>query len=193
MKKFFYAIIALAMLASCQTNSTKNNEVAEANVVEEVITVPLQDFGDMAGELVGKQVALNGTIDHVCKHGGQKMFMVHQNSDARIKITTGENMAAFNTELEGENVKVLGIVDELRIDEDYLREWEEELIADKESIAGEKVHMGEGEGEGDHHEEDGGEFDQINEYRKMIKDSGKDYISFFSVVCVEYDVDNSGV
>jgi hypothetical protein len=104
-------------------------------------------------------------------------------------------MAAFNTELEGENVNVLGVVDELRIDEDYLREWEEELKHEDHSEAGEQVHMGEGEGESgdDHHEADhSGEYDQINKYREMIKESGKDYISFFSVVCVEYEVIDSG-
>lgn len=195
MKNIFYAIITIAILASCQTKTTNNDASAEVNVVEETIDVQLNDFADKAGELVGKQIALNGTIDHVCKHGGQKMFMVNQDSEARIKITTGENMAAFNTELEGENVQVLGVVDELRIDEEYLREWEEELKADKESKAGEQVHMGEGggEGDGDHDEDQSGEFDQINEYREMIKDSGKEYISFFSVVCVEYEVVDGGV
>ena len=27
-----------------------------------------------------------------------------------------------------------------------------------------------------------------NDYRKQIAESGKDYISFFSVTCVEYEV-----
>jgi hypothetical protein len=194
MKKLLFAIAAIALMVSCQTNTSNkdsNTLTAQAETTE-IIDLPLKDFSEQAGEMVGKQIALYGTIDHVCKHGGQKMFMVNQDSDARVKITTGENMAAFNTELEGENVKVLGVVDELRIDEDYLREWEEELKADQESEAGEKVHMGEGEGE--HHEEEhGGEYDQINKYRQMIMESEKDYISFFSVVCVEYEVVEEGV
>lgn len=195
MKKFFIAIFALAMLAGCQTNTQKTEAAAEEVVVEEVVLVPLDDFKNKAGELVGKQIVLNGTIDHVCKHGGQKMFMVNQDSDARIKITTGEDMAAFNTELEGENLKVLGVVDELRIDEEWLREWEEELKAEKESKAADQVHMGEGEGESDadHHEDNSGEYDQIKAYREKIKESGKEYISFFSVVCVEYEVTVGGV
>jgi hypothetical protein len=196
MKKLLFAIAAIALLVSCQNNTAneQTNQVAETVVVE-TIDVQLKDFDDKAGEMVGKQIALLGTIDHVCKHGGQKMFMVNQDSDARVKITTGEDMAAFNTELEGENVKVLGVVDELRIDEEYLREWEEELKAEQKSEAGEQVHMGEGEGEGeDHHEGDNSqEYEQINKYRQMIQESEKDYISFFSVVCVEYKVIEKGV
>jgi hypothetical protein len=127
-------------------------------------------------------------IDHVCKHGGQKMFLVNENADARIKIVTGENMAAFNTELVGESVNVVGTVDELRIDEEYLKEWEEEILAGMghdEGEKSEKVHMGE------HQETEGDEnpdLIQINNYREKIAESEKDYISFFSVVCVEYEI-----
>lgn len=196
MKKLIFAGILLAFLVSCQNNNTTTDQsVSQTSVQEDPVMVQLNEFDEQAGNLVGKQVTLSGTIDHVCKHGGQKMFMVHRDSDARVKITTGEDMAAFNTELEGENLMVVGIVDELRIDEDYLREWEEELKADQKSEAGEKVHMGEGEGEADHHEESdhSQEYDQIKAYRDMIKASGKDYVSFFSVTCLKYDIVEQGV
>ena len=195
MKTYFYALIALMLFTvSCQNNSEKatSAEVEEVVVIEEVVPVDLADFKDVAGELVGKQIALNGMIDHVCKHGGQKMFLVNENADARIKIVTSENMAAFNTELEGESVNVIGIVDELRIDEEYLKEWEEEILAGlegEEGEKGEKVHMGEGEGE--HHEEENAELQQINNYRQKIAESEKDYISFFTVVCIEYEIDET--
>lgn len=194
MKSFIYGIIAMVFVfAACQNNTVKqqDNEVVEV-VVEQAVALDLANFEAQAGELVGKQVVLNGMIDHVCKHGGQKMFLVNQDADARVKITTGENMAAFNTELEGETVRVLGIVDEQRIDENYLREWEEELLAapieGENSEHGEVVHMGEHGGQGEAEAEENPEMKQINEYRQMIKESGKEYISFFSVTCVEYEV-----
>jgi hypothetical protein len=190
MKTYFYALIALMLFTvSCQNSSQKatNTEVVEV-VVEEVVPVDLADFKSVAGDLVGKDIALNGLIDHVCKHGGQKMFLVNENGDARVKIVTGEDMAAFNTELEGESANVVGVVDELRIDEEYLKEWEEEILAGvghDEGEKSEKVHMGE------HQESESDEnpdLIQINNYREKIAESGKDYISFFSVVCVEYEV-----
>lgn len=193
MKTYFFALIALLLITvSCENSSQKaSNTEVEVAVVEEVIPVELADFSARAGDLVGKQVELYGMIDHVCKHGGQKMFLVNEDGETRIKIVTGENMAAFNTELEGESVNVIGIVDELRIDEEYLKEWEQEVLAGlegDEGDKGEKVHMGE------HKESASGEnpeLEQINNYRKQIAESGKDYISFFSVICVDYEVDDN--
>ena len=196
MKTYFYAIVALFLFTvSCQNAENKNKaeDATEEAVVEEIVVVNLVDFNDKAEGLIGKQVLLTGMIDHVCKHGGQKMFLVNENADARIKIVPGEDMAAFNTELVGESVKVVGIVDEFRIDEEYLREWEEEVLAGlsgEEGEKGEKVHMGEGEGE-HHEEEENANLKQIKDYRAQIAESDKDYISFFSVVCLEYEVDEA--
>lgn len=193
MKTYFFALIAVLLITvSCENSTQKaSNKEVEVIQTEEVVPVDLVDFSAKAGDLVGKQVELYGMIDHVCKHGGQKMFLVNENGDARIKIVTGENMAAFNTELEGESVNVLGIVDELRIDEEYLKEWEEEVLAGlegDEGEKGEKVHMGE------HQESENAEnpeLGQINNYRAKIAESEKDYISFFSVICVDYEVDDN--
>ena len=195
MKKLILSIIALTfVLVSCQNTNQKEATVtpSEEVVIEQITDLDLKDFKKNAEDLTGKQIKMSGTVDHVCKHGGQKLFIVHEESDARVKVTTGENMAAFNTELEGETVWVVGVVEELRIDEEYLREWEEEVLAGlgpDEGEKAEKVHMGEGEGEHHEHEsEENPDLKQINKYREKIAESEKDYISFFSVVCVEYDV-----
>ena len=195
MNKLFYALLVMLFVATaCQNNTEKQQdpEIVEV-VVEEAVYLDLSNFEDKAESLIGKQIIMNGMIDHVCKHGGQKMFIVNENGDARIKITTGENMAAFNTELVGETVKVVGVIDEQRIDEEYLREWEEELSAGaveaENSEHGEIVHMGEHGGVGEAIEtEESPEMKQINEYRQKIAESGKEYISFFSVTCIEYEV-----
>ncbi len=199
MKSILPFLIALLFIAvSCQNsaNKTESTVVVEQIGDDEIVVVPLANFSDDAEELVGKQIVLNGTVDHVCKHGGQKLFLVNEDAGARVKVVTGEDMAAFNTELEGESVMVVGVVDELRIDEDYLREWEEEVLAGigpDEGEKSEKVHMG--DGEGDHHddEEENADLKQIKKYREKIAESGKDYISFFSVICVDYEVDDDPV
>lgn len=201
----FFAL--LIILSSCE-NASKENDASQGDAnsseIENIAVINLKDFDDKAGEFVGKRVLLTGTIDHVCKHGGQKMFIVSEEAETRVKIVTGENMAAFNTDLEGESLSVLGVVDELRIDEEYLREWEEELKDNSgHEEENEAMHMGEKKGEphvgdGDHHheEEASGEMKQINNLRQQLSESGKEYLSFFSVVCVEYEVvstDEEGV
>ncbi|MEJ2596168.1 MAG: hypothetical protein P8100_13835 [bacterium] len=197
MKSILWSTVILVFLfAACQNQSDKSQSAPIEEIgTEKAVDVDLANFEEEANLLVGKQVVLNGMVDHVCKHGGQKLFLVNQDADARVKITTGENMAAFNTELEGETVRVVGIVEEQRIDEDYLREWEEEItggpIEGENSQHGEKVHMGEHNQEMEAEAEENPEMRQINNYREMIQESGKDYISFFSVTCVEYEVLNT--
>ena len=192
MKKLLIAFIALAFVAvSCENkNTSKENEATtEEVVVEEIVEIDLIEFDDKVVELVGKKIIIAGTVDHICKHGGQKLFIVKEDSDTRLKIIPDENIAAFNTELEGESIEIVGIVEEQRIDEDYLKEWEEEV---KEGIAedqGEGIHV-DGEGEMEHDEEGNNTeaFEKINRLREMLAESGEDHISFYSVLCVEYKI-----
>jgi hypothetical protein len=193
MKNYLFMLLVVAIaFTSCDQNTKSNKEEQTQNVtvVEEVTPIMVAEFDEKAGDFVGKKVKLEGTVDHICKHGGQRLFLVTPESDARIKITPDEEIAAFNTDLEGSNIIITGIVEEQRIDEDYLREWEEEVKSGAE--------LADGKGEGTHlggQVEKGGEgadiseeMEKINNLREMIKESGNDYLSFFSVLCTEYQV-----
>jgi len=199
MKKIFLSLILLALIISACENKIEKTSIKsdllqiknnESNFVE------LKDFESKAPDLVGKKVKVIGTIDHVCQHGGQKMFLVSKDADARIKVVTGENMAAFNTDLIGETVTVIGTVDELRIDKEYLREWEEEVkgkkIVDEEEenpAMHAKEQKGQQIGDGEHHEEEqSSEMQQIINLRQQLTESGKEYLSYFSIICTDYEV-----
>ncbi len=179
------------VLSACENQQNKEAASEEEVVlIEEIIPVALSDFELKAEELVGKQVMLTGTVDHVCKHGGQRMFVIETGSEGRVKVTPDENIAAFKTDLEGQSVKLIGIVEEQRIDEDYLKEWEEEIMAG--------VDMGDDKGEGSHlggNTEKGGsdadmeeEMEKVNNLRQEIAESEKGYLAFYSVLCTEYEV-----
>lgn len=192
MKKLLFSIIVLAFVAvSCENSTTKNtdNTKSEEVVIDKITEVNLVDFDDKVAGLVGKKISISGTVDHICKHGGQKLFIVDTESEGRVKVTPDENIAAFNSELEGENIHIIGIVEEQRIDEDYLKEWEEEVKAGTEEEQGEGIHV-EGEGEMKHDEEGNNteDFEKINRLREMLAESGDDHLSFYSVLCVEYEV-----
>jgi len=191
MKKYLVALVALVfVLSACENQQNKEAASEEVVVVEEIVPVSLSDFEVKAEELVGKQVMLSGTVDHVCKHGGQRMFVIETGSEGRVKITPDENIAAFKTDLEGQSVKLIGIVEEQRIDEDYLKEWEEEILAG--------VDMGDDKGEGSHlggNTEKGGsdadmeeEMEKVNNLRQEIAETEKGYLAFYSVLCTEYEV-----
>jgi len=200
MKNYLLIITLIALFAtSCENNNKvkeADNSAEKMTIVEEITPVAVADFEDKAGDFVSKKIKLIGTVDHICKHGGQRLFLVSETSDARIKITPDEEIAAFNAELEGNRIELIGIVEEQRIDEDYLREWEEEIKSgsDMADDKGEGSHLGgkvEKGGEGADINE---EMEKINNLREMIKESGTDHLSFYSVLCTDYtiieDVDN---
>jgi hypothetical protein len=162
--------------------------VSSATPKGDVTKIKLKNFKKKAGEYVGKTIKLEGIVDHICEHGGKKMFLVEEKSDARVKITPDENLAAFNQDLVGETVEIIGVVKEFRLDEDYLIEMEENVKADSKEES--EIHMGDGEHKGQNKEEHNTEdqMKQINNLRQKLKDSGKDHLSYYSVEATSYKI-----
>jgi hypothetical protein len=104
-----------AFMWACGNQQTAQQEevVEEEIVVEQPIMLTLAEFQEKAPSLVGREVQLEGDVIHVCKHGGKKMFITADDPDLRIKITSGEEMPAFEPELEGSHITVLGVVEEI--------------------------------------------------------------------------------
>jgi hypothetical protein len=128
---------------------------------------------------VGKKVAVEGIVTHVCRHEGQKMFITSTNSDERIKITCGEHDAGFDMELEGNTVKVTGTLKELRIDETYINNMETDII---EECAHEQKQLSEEEKaklEG---------MDRVTALRAQLKESEKGYLSNLWIENIEFEV-----
>ncbi len=192
MKKLFLLLFAASMLAACNNsqNSTTTEEAGGDQVAEAPVAITLAEFEDKADGLVGKQIVFTGIVDHTCKHGGKRMFLVDENSDAHLKVESGENISSFDASLEGSEVKVIGIVNEKVIDKAYLDEWEADV--QKEIESSKNLHMGNHEKgkEGDGEEENEAEesMNQIKNLREMLAESGKDHLSFYSVECIEYEV-----
>ena len=199
MKKLSFVFIALALLAGSCKNSPKKSENGSQTgkqatltpTPEKVTTVTVADFKEKAPDLVGQSVVIEGTVDHVCKHGGQKMMLIAQNTENKVKITPDEKIAAFKPELEGNDVRVTGKVEELKVDENYLSEWEDEVNEGLNGKEGKGVHEGkEGNKENakaDQEENGGQTLQQIENLRKKLKESGKKYLSYYSVVCSKYE------
>jgi len=189
MKKIlFMALVMSAFLYSC--NSSKTDEATQtAMTVEQIV--------EKASEFVDKEVILEGTVSHVCKHGGKKMFLMGENPDVKIKIVPNEKLSSFETDLEGSDVTVTGKVIELRIDEEYLANWEAEIKVELESETEDTEHnIAESDPKhlGTHkekkeevaEEEVEDPYAGVKELRKELQDSGKKYLSFYSIECSEF-------
>lgn len=185
-KKFYLFAIAAIFFASC--NNTPNEQAAEGQQIyageTEVVMVSPDEFNANPDAFVNKNVVIEGTAVHVCKHGGKRMFIIGTDPENRIQVKAGDAIASFDEALEGSDVVINGLVDELRIDEAYLTQWENELKADNpESDL--KIHRGE-EGhdhdEGDAHKE----YEQIEDYRAQLAEQNVDHLSFYSIIASEY-------
>lgn len=190
MKKIFLMLIVAVFVFAC--NNPENNNNSESNI-EEIAKVDILNFEKSAINLVDKKIEVIATISHVCEHGGKKMFLVDEETEESVKVTLGENMAAFKTDLVGNTVKVIGTVEELRIDEAYLVEWENEILAEVEKEKTEAKSNVSGHTPGSKDEEaDLGDHkdakDSIADFRKQIAESGTDHLSFFSIICEKYEV-----
>ena len=171
--------IALLFLSACNLGTKEQ----AGQVQTDTIRIAVLTFEQEAPSYVDSLVMLEGTVFHTCKHSGKRMFLVDGTDSIRVEVTTGPDIPKFDEKLVGSRVRVFGTVRELRIDEKYLAEWENEVKNPKASEAtgvhtGAKGHEDQGEKE---------KLDQINAYRDQIRQSGKDYLSFYTVEAISFE------
>ena len=209
-RKILFLFVVTAFIAACNNtqNPSTDTEGSEQEMTAELVTLTIVDFDNEAGNYVGKEVQISGLVNHTCKHGGKRMFIIDPETEQTVKIEAGENIASFDAELEGSEVIATGIINELIIDEAYLIEWEAEIEEEmskatteeetENTEAGEEGEHAEGEGEHEHaggglgEKADMGEhisgMEKIENYRNQIKESGKDHLSFYSIECISFEL-----
>jgi hypothetical protein len=191
--------VCLLALAACQGNEAQIEE-------QEAIALSIEEFNADQEIYEGKLLAVSGTVEHVCKHGGKRMFIMGEDPEQRVKIETTDDVGPFAMELEGSDVAVEGIVQVLKVDHAYLDNWEEEVRLNFEEQKSEESHVecehdSEHEGEDEHKGEDthAGEEDdhhhhssleetlkQIESLRQKLAESEKGYLGFYSLECKSY-------
>jgi hypothetical protein len=202
-KVFFYLLLAVAFTAC--NNETATTEVSDENAVETTQEgLSVDNLLDNIDNMVGQEVTVFGTVDHVCKHGGGKMVIYTTDPENGIHIDATDESGKFRAdELMDETVAVVGTVDEFVVDDGYIAEKEaklEEMKAEQgddveeveDEHEGEKVHKGNApDNDGKHKKQIKGLENQIASLKEELataKEEGKDHLSFYSVKCVSYKV-----
>ena len=201
-KVFFYLLLAVAFTAC--NNEAKTPEIVDANVVSNKEGLSVDNLLNQIDSLVGQEVTVFGTVDHVCKHGGGKMVIYTEDPENGIHINATDESGNFRAdEVMDEMVTVTGIVDEFIVDDGFIAEKEaklEEMKADKDNDAEEveDEHEGEKLSKGNSPDNDGKHQKQIKGLENQIaslkaeldtaRAQGKDHLSFFSVKCITYKV-----
>ncbi|MBI9072056.1 MAG: hypothetical protein JEY94_10675 [Melioribacteraceae bacterium] len=179
------SILSLLIAAFLFTACAKKEETKPVEKADTEITkVSVEEFDSVAVNLVGKTVEVKGTVVHVCEHGGKRCHIVGEDQKTKVKIEAGK-VEKFEKELEGSDITAIGVVAELRIDNAYLDNWEKETNAVEKEVEGKGIHDGQDEDAEDHHAKES-TLKQIETLRVKLKESGKEFLGYYSIECSEY-------
>lgn len=127
MQRAAFLILISFLVLSCSQSTQENNNSAESPEAVKIVTASIQELLASPGEYEGKEVAVSGMVTHVCRHGGQKCFIVADDGETQIRIVPGGDIDEFKIELEGSTVAFKGVFRILTTEET------EELVEDYES------------------------------------------------------------
>lgn len=164
MKKTFLFLSMIALFVSCGENPQKasTTEAAETEVTGKPV-LSIADFNSEAGKWVNQEVEITGIVDHVCKEGGKRLFLVDDFGNVHID---GEER--FDESLTGNAVAVTGIVKEFRVDEAYCLQLEEdEIQKHKKGLDTEEFYAQ--------------KMEQVKMYRDSMQSAGVDHLSFYTI------------
>jgi len=171
MKKYLSILAGIALMISACGSGDEAKETTDSTQVAEVIEAPfikINEFDSLAGNYVDKEIQVKGIVDHVCKRGGKRLFLVDDGGDIHVD---GEER--FSDSLMGNEITVTGIVREFRVDEAYCLKMEEDNIKSHKNGQGDKETFEQKQ-------------KQIAEYRDSMKTANVDHLSFYSLEYVKH-------
>lgn len=103
MKKTLTVLSIALLLFACNSGTQK----AGADSGSEKI-VALEEIMSSGEELKDQLITVSGMVDHVCRHGGQKLFLRNDSGDVRLLVLVTESIPEFDIALEGSDIEVTG-------------------------------------------------------------------------------------
>lgn len=179
---FILIVVAAFVTGSCKNSS--NSKTADA----QNLTLTVDSFLVTPEAWAGKEVVIAGTVSHVCKHSGKKLFLFGADPAKTVKINAGGNYATFDIKYEGTDVEITGtVVEDEKIDANYLNEWEAEIkaqIGDKDQKtcnAESSAIAGQAKADSTAAEKADDPYAKVNEFRSKLEKSGKPYIAIYAI------------
>ncbi|GEM_PF-196869 len=147
MKQLLTFTLMALLFTACGQQESQDTDAAAGDVMK--VTALLEQPEPMND----KEVVLEGTVTHVCKHGGRRVHLTDVETNEKIRVEAPEDMPAFARELEGSDIVVTGVLKETRIDAAYLDEWEAEIRQAAEEGNEEAAHDHAGQDLAEHEKE----------------------------------------
>jgi hypothetical protein len=105
MKKLFLLVVLALFVFAC---GSRQNQTQTAEETVKVLTV--DELMASAADYVDHEVVIAGLITHVCKHGGQRCFVMGTTDEVSIRVEAGDEIESFKQEHVGDELKIVGIL-----------------------------------------------------------------------------------
>ena len=109
MQRSILLVLIAFMAISCNQTAKSESESPEADKAEKIVSATILELLASPEEYQDKEVAVSGMVTHVCRHGGQKCFIVADDGETQIRIVPGGDIDEFKVEMEGSTIAFKGI------------------------------------------------------------------------------------
>jgi len=185
MKKLFFLLAIVAIISvnnsGCKNSGSKGADSAKLSITVDSFLVSPEKWAD-------KDVIITGTVSHVCRNSGKKLFLFSSNPEKTLKINSGGDYSTFDIKYEGMDVEITGtVIEDEKIDANYLNEWETDIrkmVADKDlKVCTEdgKAITGQTGDKTKVNETQEDPYADVKELRQKLEKSGKTYISIYAI------------
>lgn len=190
------ALLFVLSLSVSGSNATALQLTPKTEVSQEVTasSYKVEDLLAKGESLANKTITVEGICNHLCPHGGTKLFLRATDGKQIIRVEAGKKIGSFSKETVRKQVSITGKLVEQRIDEAFLENWEKQL---KQPATGKEVCNSTGcatEGKARGENVASPATTRIAIFRKKIADrkakEGKNYLSFYYIEANSYKVNN---
>lgn len=109
MQRVILLVFVAVLMGSCgQTGQTEGVD-SQKSEKEKIIAATVEEMLAQPADYDGKEVAISGMVTHVCRHGGQKCFVVGEDGETQIRIVPTGDIDEFTIDLEGSTVAFKGV------------------------------------------------------------------------------------
>ena len=85
MQRLLIWVAGMVLLSACSQTGQKEEGGTPGNM-EEVVSATVEEILAQPAEYEGKKIAISGMVTHVCRHGGQKCFVLGEDGETQIRI-----------------------------------------------------------------------------------------------------------
>lgn len=107
MQRTIIWVMLIILTGACNQAAQKEGST-EAESKELILAATIEELVANPTEFENKEVAIKGMVSHVCKHGGQKCFVVAEDGETQMRLVPGGDIDEFKIDLEGSTIAIKG-------------------------------------------------------------------------------------